>query len=207
MFILLMTVSCSENPVDNESDLKESLEPVEEVIPVSGAENVTITVNKDSAAFFNIEFSKIKSNDVIQNGIKQGWCIDWETYINSDGGVYQDLELYSTRQVEKWMPVNYLLNIQEDLQNGDPAVTYREIQLAIWSLRGNPKFDLDNVDLNALPGRFEKNGEPTFNRQKVEEVLKAVEEGYRSFDFADGTKFAVIAATPDTVQTVFGVVE
>lgn len=207
IFILLTTVSCSDNPTDNESDLEESLEPIEEVIAVSGAENTMITVNKDSTAFFSIEFSKIKSNDVIQNGIKRGWCIDWESYINSNGGVYQDLKLYSTRQVKKWMPVNYLLNIQEGLQSNDPEITYLEIQLAIWSLRGNPEFNLDEVDIMRLPNRFRKNGEPIFNYQKVKEVLKVVEDGYRSFEFSAESKFAVIAATPDTVQTVFGVVE
>ncbi|HSH53242.1 MAG TPA: hypothetical protein VK982_16065 [Bacteroidales bacterium] len=208
MSIFLFAAACQDSTTGGGSDLTESLEPVEEVSAVEGGESATVMVNKDSKAFFSVEFSEIGANDIIQNGTIEAWCIDWDTYINSDGGIYRDIPLYSTYNVEKWMPVNYLLNIQEALQANDPEITYLEIQLAIWSLRKNPEFDLDEVAIGDLPGRFEKDGQPTFNYEKVGEVLDEVEEGYRAFDFsAVGTKFAVIAKTPPDVQTFFGVVE
>ncbi|MCW9706768.1 hypothetical protein [Fodinibius salsisoli] len=206
--ILLFNFSCTEDPVSNTSDLEDSLDPVEKVVAIEGGESATITVEKDSKAFFTIKFSEIKPNNIIQNGIKEGWCIDWQKPINSNNGTYNEIKLYSTYLVEKWMPVNYLLNIQENLQANDPEITYREIQLAIWSLRANPEFNLDEVDLNDLPNRFMKDGQAAFNAKKVNEVLNMVETGYRDYDFSpSGTKFAVIAETPVDVQTVFGVVE
>lgn len=206
--ITLIGIGCDDSPSSNDSDLEESLEPVENVIPVEGGENATIIVDKDFTAFFNVNFSSIGPNDIIQNGIKGGWCIDWKTPINSDGGTYTGIQLYSTFLVKEWMPVNYLLNIQEELQDEDPEITYREIQLAIWSLRGNPEFDLADVNLEELPNRFEKDGEANFNPQKVDEILNLVEEGYQDFNFSSkGTSFAVIAETPEDVQTIFGVVE
>jgi hypothetical protein len=205
--ILLINVSCKKNPTNDNPDLEESLEPVEEVSVVEGGDDITITVNKDSTAFFRVAFNEIGSNDIIQNGIKKAWCIDWDTYIKSDNGVYHGIKLYSTYLVKKWMPVNYLLNIQKNLQENDPEITYLEIQLAIWSLRVNPPFDLEEVDLSNLPSRFKKNGQPTFNAEKVTEILDKVGNGYQDFKFTSGTKFAVIAETPVDVQTIFGVVE
>ncbi|SMO41514.1 hypothetical protein [Fodinibius sediminis] len=205
--VLLFSVSCKDNATGEKPDLPDSLDPVEEVKAIQGGDSATIQVNKDSQAFYQIDFSDIEANDIIQNGIQEGWCIDWETPIDSDGGVYEGVKLYSTFQVEEWKPINYLLNIKQDLMENDPTVTYREIQLVIWSLRTNPVFDLEELAVEDLPGRMVNDGKPNFSYDKVEEILDRVKTGYEDFDFSAGTKFAVIGETPADVQTVFTVVQ
>ncbi len=199
--------SCS-MPTDDEGDLVETMEPVEDVTPISGADNTTINVNRGTEAYFNLGFNDVQSNDIIDGGsVKEGWCIDWQKPIDSDNGSYANIPLYSTFNVEKWNPLNYLLNIKDDLMQADSELTYREIQIAIWSLRGLPEFNLQNIAVDDLPSRMLSNGEPNFSYDKVNTILEIVETGYEDFDFVEGTKFAVIAVTPSDVQTVITVVE
>ncbi len=206
---LSFSISCSLlNKDEEEEELTTSLEKIDNVSLISEAENSTIVVNKDDHTYFDITFSNIKTNDVIENGSREGWCLDWQTPINSEGGTYHNIELYSTFRVEQWKSVNYLLNIKDDLLDSDSQITYREIQLAIWSLRFNPEFDLDEIAVEDLPDRMlTEEGEANFSYQKVEDILSIVESEYQDFEFSSGTKFAVIAATPSDVQTIFTVVE
>lgn len=204
--VLFLGLSCEFFEQD-EDQVVRTLNVIEEVTPVSGGENATITVNKDNQAFFSIEFGDIEQNEVIQNGTGEGWCIDWQTPIDSDGGNYSGVKLYSTYLVEQWKPVNYLLNIKEDLQAEDPEVNNFVIQLVIWSFRANPEFNIEEVALEDLPGRMVTDGQPNFSYEKVREIIEVVENGYKDFIYSEGTKFAVIAATPSDVQTVFTVVD
>lgn len=205
--LMLISTSCK-NLTGEEGDIEDSLDPVEEVIPVTGGENSTITVSKNDASYFTLEFEDIGSNDVIENGMTgEGWCIDWQMPIDSDNSVYNDVSLYSTFQVEKWKRVNYLLNIVDHLKDQDPDLTYREIQLVIWSLRGNPEFNLDELSVEDLPSRMVSDGEPNFSYDKVDNILQIVESGYEDFDYSEGTRYAVIGETPADVQTVITVVE
>lgn len=206
VFILFFIASC-ENLQQEEEQLSETFEPVEEVTLISEADKATITVNKDDQAFFSIEFSDIDPNDVIGNGVKEGWCIDWQTPIDSNNGTYSEIPLYSTYLVEQWKPINYLLNIKSELKSNDPEINHFEIQLAIWSFRANPEFNLDEASLEDLPSRMSTDGEPNFSYDRVKEIINIIEDGYRDFEYKDGSKFAVIASTPSDIQTVFTVVE
>lgn len=203
------STSCTNSLTGSEPDLSESLEPVEEVQLIPGGENATITVNKNrNEAYFSIQFSNISANNVIENGTKEAWCIYWTKSIDSNNGIYNGIKLYSTDLVEKWKPVNYLLNIRQELKNSDPDLTYRDFQIVLWSLRANPEFKLDNVAIEDLPSVFRtEDGQRNFNTEKVKQILDIVEAGYKDFSFSSGTKFAVIAETPADVQTVFAVVE
>lgn len=209
----LFTAACDNKITGDNSetpDLSESLDPIEEVYLIEGGESSTLIVkqNKSQEAYFSIEFSNIETNEFISNGVKDAWCIDVWKSIDSDEGKYENIKLYSTYLVEKWMPLNYLLNVQSQLRDQDPNITWQEIQLVIWSLRGYPEFDLDDVDIDNLPGQFRNNGEPNFSYEKVDELLEFVEANYRDFDFEEsGTKFAVIAEMPVDVQTVIAVAE
>ncbi|CAN5371123.1 hypothetical protein BH23BAC3_BH23BAC3_24770 [soil metagenome] len=199
--------SCT-NPTGDEGDLVETLDPIEEVTPITGAENTTLNVNKGTDSYFRLGFNDVQSNKIIASGmVGDGWCIDWQKPIDSDNGTYANIPLYSTFNVEKWNPLNYLLNIKEDLMQADSELTYREIQVAIWSLRGFPEFNLQNVAVDDLPSRMRTNGEANFSYDKVNTILEIVETGYEDFDFVEGTKYAVIAETPSDVQTVITVVE
>lgn len=205
--IFFIFASCEEIADHNRTDISDSLEPIEEVTEIAGAEEVTLIVEKSDASYFNLEFQNIKTNAVIANGIGEGWCIDWQTLINSEGGRYENVKLYSTFRVEKWKPLNYLLNIKDDLLQSDPEISWHEIQLLIWSLRGYPEFNLDDVALEDLPSRMTTNGEPNFSYERVNEILEQVKNNYHKFDYREGSKFAVIAETPADVQTVITVVE
>lgn len=210
IIVLFVNISCEKNSTgpEDEEDLEESLDPIEEVELISGGENATITVNMNGdEAYFDVQFSDIESNNVIQNGSRKAWCIDIWRSIDHNGGTYTGIPLYSTYRVEKWKPLNYLFNIEEKLLEENPELTWREFQVVIWSLRANPEFNLDKVDIEELPGQFHDNGEPTFSPQKVKEILNVVENGYRDFNYATSDKFAVIAETPSDIQTIITIVE
>jgi hypothetical protein len=201
--LLLIFSSCN----DVTSPIDDSLDPVSEVTLISGSENTTIIVNRSTVSYFSIEFLNIQNNSTITNGEKEGWCIDWQKPIDASGGVYNNIKLYSTFNIEKWNSLNYLLNIKEQLKANDQEITNLELQIAVWSLRGFPEFDMNKVNLQDLPGRMHNDGLPTFSSDKVNEILQIVEDGYRDFTFSPGTKFAVIAETPADVQTVITVVQ
>jgi hypothetical protein len=203
--VLIWQTSCQS--ITDSAPVEDSLGPDLEVMFINGTENTNLKVNRTQESFFTLALSNMGSNNIIEEGSGEGWCIDWKKPIDSNGGVYNNIRLYSTFNVEKWNPLNFLLNIKGQLIVNDPEITYREIQLAVWSLRGFPKFDLNEVSDQDLPSRMMENGQPAYNREKVEEILQIVENGYRDFDFIQGTKFAVIAETPSDVQTVITVVE
>jgi len=204
--VIIFIGSCN-NLSGNQSDLTDTLEPVEDVSLISGADNATITVSKNDSSYFNIELSNIASNDVIENTQLEGWCIDWQKPINSNNSNYSGIKLYSTFKVEKWKQVNYLLNIKSKLLKDNPDMTWRDIQAAIWSLRANPEFNIDKVAVKDLPSDMVENGHPKYNIDNVHQILDMIASNYGSFDFAKGTKFAIIAATPADVQTVIAVAE
>lgn len=206
--IVFLNISCKNNTSGN-NDITDSLDPVEEVSLIPGADNTTLTVNSniENQAYFTLEFSNVESNDIIGNESKDGWCIDVSKTIDRNNAVYEDITLYSTDNVESWKPINYLENIREELKDEDPDISWLEIQVAIWSLRSNPDFDLDEVNVEDLPSQFHKDGEPTFSIEKVKNIVDRVKEEYKDFEFTSGTKFAVIAETPPDIQTVIAFVE
>lgn len=203
--LFIVAISCRDLPT--QSDLDDSLETVEKVSPISGSSNTILTVNKSNESFFRLNFSNINTNDIINNGEKTGWCIDWQKPIDSSGGTYEGIKLYSTFNVESWKPINYLFNNLDDLRDEIPGLTNIEIQLVIWSLRGNPEFDLNQVQHSDLPSRMYNNNEILFNKEVVLATLQKIEENYRGFNYDNNLRFVVIAETPVDVQTVITVIE
>ena len=208
ILLLFLTLTSCNSSTSADDNLSDTLDPVEEVIPITGGESATIVVNRGTDHYFKLDFSNISANESISNSTDNpGYCIDWQTPIDSDGGIYTNVALFSTFNVEKWNRLNYLFNIVDDLKNDDPDLTYRETQAVIWALRGIPEFDVDDVPTADLPSRMRTDGEPNFSIQKVKNILGILEAGYEDFDFAPGTKYAVIAETPSDVQTVITIVE
>lgn len=201
----LVITSCTD--VSTQSALEDSLEKVEEVSLISGTSNTSITVNKSNESYFRIDFSGIGTNDIITNGEGEGWCIDWQKPINASNSTYENIPLYSTYNVESWKPINYLFNIVDDLRSSMPEMTHLEIQLAVWTLRGNPEFDIANINPENSPSGIFSDGQPLYNIEILEEILEAVEAGYKTYEPGENSRFAVIAATPADVQTVITVVE
>ncbi|MFH5886413.1 hypothetical protein ACG2F4_19060 [Halalkalibaculum sp. DA3122] len=204
--LCLTGISCNLNS-SHEADLEKTLEPVEEVTFINGTENTTITVNKTGSSLYEIMFKGVGSNNIIADGNHEGWCLDWQTPIESDNGTYEGIKLYSTYRVEKWKPINYFLNIRDELKEQYPEVTWREFQIAIWSLRANPPFDLETISVEDLPAVVKKDGQPNFSYDLVNQILAQVESGHQNFEYEEGVQFAVIAETPVDVQTLFTVVE
>lgn len=204
--IVFMNISCKNN-TGNDGNLTDSLDPVEEVSLIPGADNTTLTVKSNTQAYFTLEFSNVGSNDIIGNESKDGWCIDVSETIDRNNAVYEDITLYSTDNVESWKPINYLENIREELKDEDPELSWLEIQVAIWSLRSNPDFNLNEANIEDLPSQFHNDGEPTFSVEKVNNIVDRVKAEYKDFEFTSGTKFAVIAETPPDIQTVIAFVE
>lgn len=208
IILLISSISCKNNVSNNnDENIEETLEPVEEVELISGGESATIKVNQSDKAYFEIEYSNIEPNDVIENGTYEGWCIDIEKPIDNNGGVYSNIELYSSYRVESWKPINYLFHIKDEVQKEDPKLSWREFQLVIWQLRANPKFNLDDAEIEELPAQMHDNGEPKFDPQKVRELQNVVDEGYEDFNYKDADRFAVIAETPPDSQTVITFVD
>lgn len=204
---LLLIFSSCKNLTGESGELTETLDPIENVTPIAGAENSTINVNRTSDSYFRLGFTNVQSNGIISEGmVGEGWCIDWQKPIDSNNGTYDNIQLYSTFNVESWNPTNYLFNIVEDLKDADPELNYRDIQAVVWSLRGFPKFNLDQIALEDLPSRMVTDGEPNFSYDKVRTILEIVEAGHKQFDFTEGIRYAVIAETPPDVQTVITVV-
>jgi hypothetical protein len=207
IYMIVFFTACNDVTDHDDNDLGDSLTPVENVTPIEGGEGSTMTVNR-GGAYFSIQFENILPNDVIDNGTREGWCIDWQKPIDSRGGVYDDIPLYSTENVRGWEKLNYLLNIKDDLNADGERFGYREIQLAIWSLRGYPEFNLHDLEVDELPERMvDGDSEPLFSYEKVDELLSIVDAGYEDFEYEAGTKFAVIGETPSDIQTVITVVE
>jgi len=203
--LVLAFSSCKDSTTS--APIDDSLDPIHELTFVPGSENTTITVNRSSETYFSVEFKNIGSNNIMGDKTSEGWCIDWLKPINSNGGVYNNVKLYSTFNVEQWNPLNYLLNVKEELKAGDPGITQLEIQVAVWSLRGFPEFDLNKIAIQDLPGRMQNDGQLTFDTDKVNQILQIVENGHKDFSFTPGTKFAVIAELPADVQTIITVVQ
>lgn len=206
---LAVNLSCNSTSTSSEEELSQSLELIEEVTEIKGGENITIVVNLNDSkeSYFSIQFNNITSNEVIDNGVRDSWCIDVRAPLDTNNGTYNNIQLYSTHLVDKWRPVNYLFNIKDDLMADDQKLTWREFQIAIWALRSNPKFDLDEIKVEELPNAFRNEGKPNFNIEKVKELLDITKAGFEGFEYPEGSKYAVIAATPPEIQTVITFVE
>lgn len=189
---LLSLVSCdSPHSVDMENPHAK----VPELPLIEGGENSTIAVKLGTTSFFDVEVSETGSNQHIATGARNGWAINVDKQIDLDQS-YEGVSLYSTYGEEHWKPVNYLLNIRESLYSDDTELTYREIQAVIWLLQENIEFDLDNPDLDKLPGGMIENNQLNVDKQKVNQIISQVNSDYQSFEYDDNAKYAVVAEAP-----------
>ena len=109
----------------------------------------------------------------------EGWCIEWSE--DASFGINEGTNLYSTKGQEAWKELNYFMAIKDDLRAQDPELTYKEIQVVIWSLINNPSFDVDKISAyENISERIYKEGEPQFNVQKVKDIVTQVENHFTS---------------------------
>jgi hypothetical protein len=161
--------------VISEKGLRESLDTVPNVSIIKGAENANIRVNGANNSIFNVDIQNVEWNTLISNGAREGWCIAWKDPISSNNALYEGLGIYSTAGDKNFDDVNRLFTIKNSLMKADPGITWREIQVAIWSLIPFQSFDM-NMSVSDLPGSFVKDGQANFDKEKVQFVIDAVRE-------------------------------
>lgn len=177
-------LSACQNNVN--TTLEDSIAPFAELEPITGAQNATINVNRGDAkglnSYFALDLSNIQSNGLITEGLTEGWCLDWEKPLRQNNDIHTGMEMYNTFGNSSWKPANYLMNIKDELKAADPDLTYREIQIALWSVIKTPQFNLDEVLSNdRMPRRMMRNGEPNFDVDKVKQIVSRVNSEVSDF--------------------------
>ena len=198
--ILLLSIlfwSACNNPG---SSLEESVKPYLELQAVDGASNVTVTVNRGAAkgldSYFAVDFTNFESNGIISEGLTEGWCLDYQKPIDQNNDVHEGIKMFNTFGSENWKPANYLMNIKNELKQNDPSLTYKEIQVALWSLIEVPAFNIDKVLAEgSMPSRLMTNGTPNFNIEKTKGIINKVRNEVDDFVYKPGTPVIVYSNT------------
>jgi len=183
--------------------LEDSIAPYLELQAIGEAQNATMVVNPGAThglnSYFAFEIRNVKSNGLVHEGLTEGWCLEWNKPMSQNNDVHTGIEMYNTFGSSTWKPANYLMNIKNELHINDPELTYREIQVALWSLIEEPRFDLDQVLKNGeMPTRLMRNGQPNFNVEKVKEIVNRVRSEVSEFEYTPATSVIVFSNTgPD----------
>lgn len=170
--VLFAFTSCDQS---TSTELDDSFDVIQEVSPISGAQNASmnLTSNSSNGSSFIIEFGNIEPNNLINNGVKEAWCIDWEAQVRN--GSQEGVKLHSTKGKEGWQELNYFLTIKNQLQKQDPDLTWKEIQVVIWSLVQYKPFDVDKIPTyDNFDKKYYENGEYKFDVQKVKNIVSQV---------------------------------
>lgn len=188
---VLFAFSSCEQSTSTEFD--ESFDVIQNVSPISGAQDVSMDLKNDrNQAQFIVDFSNIEQNNLINNGTKEAWCIEWDD--NAIEGTQNGVKLYSTKGQAGWDKLNYFLNIKNQLQEQDPELTWKEIQVVIWSLVEHKPFDVDEIpNYQNFDNQFYENGEYKFNVQKVKNIVSQVKSEVSSNKLKGELNYSVSA--------------
>lgn len=162
--VLVLFTSCEQSTAPS---VEESFQSIKAVSPVAGAQDVEMNLESegDTDSFFQVTLNGSR--------IMEGWCIEWNE--SSVKGLQEGTQLYSTQGQEAWRELNYFMSIKDDLRANDPDLTYREIQVVIWSLIDKPSFNVDKIsEYENVSQRIYKDGEPLFDVQKVKDIVQQV---------------------------------
>lgn len=159
--------------VMSDKGIDESLDTVPNVSLIKGAENVSVRVNSGTTSNFQLELDNIEWNNLISNGAKEGWCIAWKDPIARGNATYDGLGIYSTQGDKQFDDVNRLFTLKSAIEKADPDITWREIQVAIWVMVPFQEFDM-NMPVNELPSYLRTNGQPNFDKEKVQFIIDTV---------------------------------
>ncbi|WP_340104241.1 SdrD B-like domain-containing protein [Rhodohalobacter sp. 8-1] len=203
LLLMLFAVSSCDNSIN--TDLEETLAPYLELEAIDEASNTTLTIRRGTAAgldsYFAFDVSNIETNGIISEGLVEGWCLEWDKPIAQNNDRHDGVEAYSTFGSEKWKPVNYLMSIKNKLKREDPSLTYKEIQVAIWSLIDVPRFNVDEVlAAGRMPSRMMTNGQPNFSVSKVKDIVDRVRSNADAYTYTETTPFMVFARTENNSQ-------
>ena len=205
--ISFIFISSCENPGNS---LEESVAPYLELQAVDGASNTSITVNRGVTqgldSYFALDFSNIEPNGLITEGLTEGWCLDWTKPIQQNNDVHAGIKMFNTHGSDNWKPANYLMNIKDELKQADPSLTYREIQVALWSLIKVPSFDIDNaLSKGTMPSRMMSDGAPNFSVKKTKQIVSRVRSEVNDFEYKVGTPALAYSKMSDLQQPPGGI--
>ena len=168
--IMFAFTSCEQS---TSTELEESFAEIKQVTAIESAQNTTMELQTGESqdSYFTVTLG--------DGSTREGWCVEWDE--PSIKGLQEGVDLYSTQGKEEWKELNYFMSIKDDLRAEDPDLTYKEIQVAIWSLIDNPSFDVDKIaEYDNVDPRIFKDGEALFDVQKVKDILGRVEERFQS---------------------------
>ncbi len=200
LIVVFAFTSCDmeENPVKS---FGEAVEKVHILDVIPGADNVIAKVTKNANdSYFNFVLRNIAPNAIINDGMFNGWCVVWDTPIQTGGTEYGGVKLYSTKGDPRYNHLNYLLNVQEHYKKTIEGTTWKEIQVAIWVTFDFPKFDINNIDINNIPRDFREGDQFAFNKDIVNEIVADVKKNSPRFEHQPGYKFGILAETEKGVQ-------
>lgn len=167
MLIAILLISISSCEPTTNIGLEESFRYVKTTTPIEAAQNTDINIqtNNQSDSFFMVTLA--------DGSLRKGWCIEWnDEYIEGD---QKGVNFYSTKGHSQWSVLNYFMGIKDQLQAEDPDLTFREIQVIIWSLLDNPAFDVDKIaEYDNIPSNIYSNGQAHFNIEKVKTIVNQV---------------------------------
>jgi len=203
--VLLLSIlfwSACNNPG---SSLEESVKPYLELQAVDGASNVTMTVNRGTTkgldSYFAVDFTNFDSNGIVREGLTEGWCLDYQKPIDQNNDVHEGIKMFNTFGSENWKSANYLMNIKNELKQNDPSITYKEIQVALWSLIEKPSFNIDKaLSEGTMPSRLMTNGSPNFSVEKTKGIINKVRNEVDDFVYKPGTPVIVYSNTAEDDQ-------
>jgi hypothetical protein len=203
LLIAVLATSCDNNL--NNTDIEDTLAPYLELDAIEEASNTTLTIRRGTSdgldSYFAFDVSNVGNNSIISEGLVEGWCLEWDKPIAQNNDRHDGVEAYSTFGSEKWKPVNYLMSIKDKLKREDPSLTYKEIQVAIWSLIDVPRFNVDEVlAAGRMPSRMMTNGQPNFSVPKVKDIVNRVRSNSDSYTYSESTPFMIFARTEDGSQ-------
>ena len=164
--VLFAFSSCEQS---TSTTFEESFQSVKQVTPLIGAQNTKMDLQLGDQ---NDSFFTVSLND---GSAKEAWCIEWNE--DASFGLNEGTELFSTKGQDAWKELNYFMAIKDDLKAQDPELTYKEIQVVIWSLIDKPSFDVDKISTyENISERIYKDGQPQFDVQKVKDIVNDVHQ-------------------------------
>lgn len=185
--LALIFASC-ENLSGPDQTFGESVERIPHLTEIPGADNVSITVNRNqNSSYFMIDLDNIADNGIIGNGVYEAWCALWNAPINSNGDQYHGVQLWSTKDDPKWNSLNYLINNAYRYYYKYDELTWREVQLAIWDLLDYQNFDLENNNA------FYSGDVPQYDINLVNTLIEDVIIASEGYTHQSGNYFAVFA--------------
>lgn len=203
LLLFMVLFSACDNSIN--TDIEQTLAPYLQLEAIEEASNTTLTIQRGASAgldsYFAFDVSNVQNSSIISEGVVEGWCLEWDKPIAQNNDRHDGVEAYSTFGSEKWKPVNYLMSIKEKLKREDPSLTYKEIQIALWSLIDVPRFNVDEVlSAGRMPSRMMTNGQPNFSVSKAKDIVDRVRSNADAYTYSETTPYMVFARTEDNSQ-------